>query len=379
MNCPNKRILKSFSIKVLSELPVNKLIEQPNEGVMIVTKQDSSFDVKLVTNPVLWYSGGSYIKVDPENKWYGNFCWCRPTSMVYWKFNIENLKYDSNAFNSSKTMKWVRFYDRAPEFNRKDLLDVLFEVLRNNKWLEFRNIQINIKQSNVEGIRFVINTRSLVFATKTSLIPIKFDSNKIEINGVFKATTSKNKTEYAVINWFRLTSKSLNVQYDVNNNLQKYLEVEDLNSICNNKDVVSILVKITEIKNLEWNFPYSVGILSKSISQYNIEVIQNWDTYEMHDLVQNIKQIPRNVNLKIMKYFKIDHWTLDKSINEFWKVILEFNDVIFERKNYNNKIIIIGTTDEYDFENIHKNIFKIKIDGKIEIASFKVLLILICN
>ena len=379
MNCPQKRILKSSSIKVLlSEIPLNKLIEQLNDGVMIVTKQDSSFDVKLVINPVLWYTGGSYIKVDPENKWYDNNCWCRPTSMVYWKFNIENLKYDSNIFNSSKKMKWVRFYDRAPEFNKKDLLDVLLEVLRNNKWLEFRNIQINTKQSNVEGIRFVINTRSLVFATKTSLIPIKFDSNKIEINGIFKATTSINKTEYAVINWFKLTSKSLNVQYDVNNNLQKYLEVEDLNSICNNKDVVSILVKITEIKNLEWNFPYSVGILSKLISQYNIEVIQNWDKYEMHDLVQNIKQIPRNVNLKIMKYFKIDHWILDKSINEFWKVILEFNDVIFEWKNYKN-IIIIGTTDEYDFENIHKNIFKIKIDGKIEIASFKVLLILICN
>ena len=251
-------------------------------------------------------------------------------------------------------------------------------MLRKNIWLELRFIHINFKDSDVEGIRFVINTRFLVFVTKTSLIPIKFDSNKIEINGIFKATTSINKTEYAVINWFRLTSKSLNVQYDVNNNLQKYLEVEDLNSICNNKDVVSILVKITEIKNLEWNFPYSVGILSKLISQYNIEVTQNWDKYEMHDLVQNIKHIPRNFKLKIMKYFKIDHWILDKSINEFWKVILEFNDVIFEWKNYKN-IIIIGTTDEYDFENIHKNIFKIKIDGKIEIASFKVLLILICN
>ena len=380
MNCPYKKyILKTSIVKNLADFPIYDWDEQLYEGAFVITKLNSEFIVQLIASQTIWHTDEYPIKVDTKNKCNNNNCCCKPKNLICRDISISDLEDILELYNSSRTIKRVNIgWDYDKSLNKKDILEIIFPVLIKNKGLTIDSIKTYFQNSSKVGLKIAINTRSIVFVWWNSSVPIKFDLCTIYMNGEIIDIINIDDRKYVVIKWFIFFAHLFNVQFDETCNLYKRFTAIDFSTPSKRQSSVFILVRINDIKHLRWNLSYSAGILSKFISQFNIEVTQSWDKYEMHDLVQNIKQIPRNFKLKIMKYFKIDHWILDKSINEFWKVILEFNDVIFEWKNYQN-IIIIGTTDEYDFENLHKNIFKIKIDGKIEIASFKALLILICN
>ena len=290
LNCPNKWILKTSSQKNFEKFQLNEWKKQLYEWAIVITKLNSTFSVQLVKSQTIWRSSEYPIKVDTKNKCNINNCWCKPTNLIYSKFKISTLKNDIEVFNSSKTIKLVQFYRCLPiTFNKKELDDILFPVLINNKELAIGLIKIKFQDSEEKGIQLLIKTRSIVFFRKNSSFPIKFDSSWIEINGIVKATTEFDKTEYAVIKWLNFNSQWLTVQYDETSNLHKHFKFYDFKRICYKEDSVFVLVKINEIIRLKWHFPYSLGILSKSISQYKIKVTQDWDKYEMHDLVQNIK------------------------------------------------------------------------------------------
>ena len=362
---------RSFLGKIFNE-------EFYNEAI-IIKKSGSAFVIQSLISIVLWHQCSNYINEEiTYDLWNDKKCGCQPKFILYSDFNNENFMLDSNDIFSFKTIKWIHIYDSVPKFNKKDLFDVLFAFLSVNRELSIKFIDIEFEDSNDIATKFELSPRSLVFVTQASTVAIKFDVAKIEINGQIKAKININQSDYVIIKWFKFAWRNMNVKYDVNNELLKKIKDKSLKDMCSSADDIFILVNIKDIKIIELYFPNSLGIISKSISKYNIKIIQHCKNYEMFDLVQNIKYIPRNLKLHINDYFSIDHWIFDKSINEFWKLILEFKYVIFQCKNYHD-IAITGTIGEFDYDDLYKNMFKINIDGKDEAASYKILLILICN
>ena len=351
------------------------------KGAIIIKNLKSEFGVYSMISPVMWYTSG--MKLEEENeekksKWSDKKCWCRPNSIIYTNFKNERIISDYKTINSLKTIKWVKIYDEIPTFCKEDITKVFFPFLSVNKGWSTKLVNIKFKTSEETATKFEILSKSLIFITQKWIVPIKFDPIVFNVNGLLKSIENINQTEYALINWFDLEMINMNVQYDENSELIKQLKIKDISDITNNNNHIFILVKLRDIKIIEWYSPSSLRILSISKFRYNIKIFQNCKRYDIFDLAQNIKQIPRNLKLWITDYFLIDHWFLDKSFNEFWKVILEFKNVYFKCKS-NTDIAINGTTNEFDYDNLRKNIFKINYNGHDEIASFNVLLILIWN
>ena len=343
---------------------------------MIIKKPENLIKVQSLISITLWYIGNSKLKEEVSySKWSNKKCWCRPTTIMYSNFSKAYLESDTRDISTYKTVKWVHICDKVEEFNEKEFTDILYPFLLINKELSIKFLKFNFKYSDDTAIKLETRPKSLIIVTPTSVFPIKLDPAKIKIDGLIKSVINVNQKKYAVIKWYKLYSGNLNVQYDWNNEFLRYIKIKDSSDISNKKDNTFIIANIKDIKTVELYFLYSFGILSTLINR-NIQVIQNCKNYEISDLVQNIKQIPRNSNLKITDYFEIDGWFLDKSLNDFWKVILEFKNVIFKCKNKRD-IAITGTIDAFNYEDLSKNLFTINIAGKDEIASYGVLSILI--
>ena len=377
INCPQKNWeLNTWNFKSISEISLPVWIQQISNGAIIIKKSEDLIKVQSLISTTLWYTSGSLLKEEVSySKWSNKKCWCRPTTIMYSKFKKEFLKNDTKYINTYKTVKWIHISNIVEEFNEKEFTDILYPFLLINKELSIKFLKFNFKYSDDTAIKLEIWPKSLIIVTPTSVFPIKLDPAKIKIDGLIKSVINVNQKKYAVIKWYNLYSGNLNVQYDWNNEFLKYYKIKDSSGISNKKDNTFIIVNIIDIKSIELYFPYYLRIYSALINR-NIQVIQNCKNYEMSDLVQNIKQIPRNWNLKIIDYFEIDGWFLDQSLNNFWKVILEFKNVIFKCKE-NRDITITGTTEAFNYEDLNKNIFKIKYSGKDEVTSYGILSILI--
>ena len=377
MNCLQENWeLNSWNFRSIGEFSYSVWIRILFKGAIILKKSENLIKAQSVISPTLLYIGNSNLIEEIEyRKWSNKMCWCRPTTIMYSVFEKEFLESDAENISTFRTVKWVHIYGQAEEFNQKEFTDVLYPFLSKNKRLSIKFIKFKFKYSKETAIKFELCQKSLVFVTPTSVFSIKIDPAKIEIDGLILSVINVNQKKYAVIKWCKLCSENLSVQYDWNNEFLKYFKIKDSSSISNKKDSTFIIANINDIKSIELHYPYSFKINTEFINR-NMQVTLNCRKYGVLDLVQNIMQIPRNWNLKINDYFDIDYWFLDQSQNDFWKVIWEFKNVIFKCKNKKD-IAINGTIGAFNYEDLNKNIFKINIDGKDEISSYRLLSTLI--
>ena len=140
-----------------------------------------------------------------------------------------------------------------------------------------------------------------------------------------------------------------------------------------NSNRLFILVDVCDIQSIEVLYPYNTSVISNITNSCNIVLTHSCDWYNLSRLINNLKNIPRSIKLYIKDFYKIDQVYFDCQAIEFWKTVLEFNEIkMNDRKE--NQITILSFVGWIDLEDINNNCFEIKNSLSKEIISYQELI-----
>ena len=100
-------------------------------------------------------------------------------------------------------------------------------------------------------------------------------------------------------------------------------------------------MNVCDIQSIDVLYPYNTSIISKITSSCNFILTHSCGRYDLIRLINNLKNIPRSIKLYIKDFYKIDQVYFDQKEIEFWKTVLEFNEIkMNDRKG--NQITILS-------------------------------------
>ena len=217
--------------------------------------------------------------------------------------------------------------------------------------------------------KFEIKTKRLVFIVHKSIVPVWFNYSIIKLTGKMSGIINIQNEEWILIRINKLKSTEISLEYDLNRDIFNKEEYKSLYYFCKNNKQGWVLVRTQDIKQVEVNSLNNLSILSKTKYLGNINIIQNWDNTDTNKLTNDIKYIPRYMNVKFINYNKLENSIFDYINSEFWKTVIEFKNISFNFKE--TKLVIEGIADEFNTEDISKNVFRVRVDSKSEIFSYR--------
>ena len=171
---------------------------------------------------------------------------------------------------------------------------------------------------------------------------------------------------------------NITLKFYRNHTIQKTDFYSKLNSMCKDMSYIFVFVKIRDIKQIDILYPDNLKIISKLKDIWYNKIVIDWNKYGVNDLIDLITPIPRKSKLEFKYFYTIDPVVFDLTINELWKIIIEFENPTFLWK-CGKPIKILGILGKYDDKDSSKNLFKIEVDGSIGVTTINILSILLNN
>ena len=325
------------------------------------TSDEFSFDNDIIEKEIQNYTKNWSVK-----DW-----WWRPNKLIV--RSLEQLVYlkSPEILNS---ITEIKVWEDTRSSHRRLIIGVLIDFVKIYQHIKVDHGLIDIiNGEETSSIR--IQTNSLIFIKKSAIIPVIISKTEVEIKSDIIKIIDIDEKEWILVEYKGIKADHLVVQYD--SKLKQIIESSELKSKINSKNTNSIyiLVKVQDVKSVGlwfWRSP-AVGLFINNPK--SIKIDETNEIKWMKLLIKTLKIIPRKIKVELKLFFNSTNPYL---MEEFWKTVLEFKDIIFLCKE-NKPIKIAEAIGELNINDLKKNNFKVIIDGSEEILSFKVLCMLLQN
>ena len=174
-------------------------------------------------------------------------------------------------------------------------------------------------------------------------------------------------------------AQNVNIQYDDNSNIYQSKHLKSLSNLWS-KDWrrINILIRTKDIKEIWLKYPDNLCILSKSSIKSPIKICISWYKSDLIRLTEDLKYIPRHMNITLTDFYKIEFSFLDYINEEFWRTVIEFSSILFKWKE-KKEIRLEEIIGDFNSEDLSKNNFKISINDYSEIVTYSILWIMLSS
>ena len=375
--------VKSFSLEATKWSQCAEYISNWLKTKAVIIKKSSYYwvEVQPINSPFLRFEGMDNL-IQKEHIIKLKQCslkywWCKPTTMITSSLISKTAeKLEIVALSDKINTLKVFNYDYDFRYEWSSYFKDILKQLKNNKKLKVttQNWKMRLLY-NCSGAKFKIQSWALVFIHDCNVLPIKYDFSLVEIEGILRGLTNIGNDQYAAIDVWSLKSDKFNIQYDSKSEALTNENIEKLQKL-NKQGCYHALFKVKNIREIETSYSTKISIVIKSSNLMNINIIYNWENYDLSTLMSDLSWIPKCWGIEFYKYNIQAYLLFDNEINEFFKAILEFSKVTF-KTNWNKLIQIKGTIENINEEDIKNCRFKIFIGGYEEVVSYRILLILL--
>ena len=215
-----------------------------------------------------------------------------------------------------------------------------------------------------------IFTNHIRFISKDAVTPILLNYTKINLKGAIKGLVKLWNSEWIFYELEALKGDKFNFTYNTCKNSIECKVLNKLQEFWINSNRLFILVDVCDIQSIDVLYPYDTSIISNITSSCNFILTHSCDWYNLSRLINNLKNIPRSIKLYIKDFYKIDQVYFDHQEIEFWKTVLEFNEIKMNDRE-GNQITILSFVGWVDLEDISNNCFEIKHALNMNIVCYK--------
>ena len=378
INCPNfKAEVQEFSFTNNSFLlSVGRAVQDELFKGSVFVRQLENKTIRLETfiSPFIQidYLNDQDVvdKIERYSQWpIKNWC-CKPKILFIQDFDIWNAFYMYKMLKTFKDIREIIVLDRK-YWTYEYRLNYLHRLTKSNPDVKITHLEIDLRNPESKLNTITLASPSFLVISNYIMIPVKWDSRKIKIEGGAIKLITRNNQNWILFELWRLSSRKLTIQDDSKSftnvlNDQTFLDrIKDIVLISRNK--YWLLFKLNDVIKYETTTVDSISTLSKSKMLRSIQINVKFGEFELNELIQHFYSIPRHLHLGFRISFEISY---PNEEDEIWKFILKIKNI--ELQSQRSKVFkVIEKIGESNIDDLNESSFKILIDSEKQEVKFK--------
>ena len=378
INCPNfKAEVQEFPFTNNSFLlSVGKAVKDELRKGSVLVRQLENKTIRLesLISPTItidYLNNLDMISIiERYSQWPIKNWWCKPKVLLTRDLDTSNIYYMYKFLRAFKDIREIIVYDWDYWVYESNLLN-LYCLMKYYPDVKITHLEIDMGNPESKLNTITLASPSFLVISNYIMIPVKWDSRKIKIEGGAIKLITRNNQNWILFELWRLSSKKLSIQDDSKSftnvlNDQTFLDrIEDI--WCEGGEKFWLLFKLNNVIKFETTTVDSISTISKSKMLRSIQINVKFGEFELNELIQHFYSIPRHLHLGFRISFENFY---PNEEDEIWKFILKIKNI--ELQSQRSKVFkVIEKIGESNIDDLNESSFKVLIDSEEQEVTFK--------